>query len=424
MNAIKKFFRRLGPGMVTGTADNDPSGIATYSQTGAQFGLGQLWTALFMLPFLIAVQEACGRIGAITGTGIAAVIKKFYSVKILYLLTLLVLIANAINIGADLGAMAQAMELLIPLPSFVFIGFFALLILALEIFVSYKVYARMLKWLCLSLFAYPATLFMIHMPWSQVLKATVIPHIEGNFQFLFIITGVFGTTISPYLFFWQASQEVEETKAKGLYRHTATSRISRVYLRNLRLDNFIGMLFSEFTTWSIIVVTAVILHNHGITDIKTAADAAKALEPFVHGFPHAGLMAKAIFALGIIGLGLLSIPVLAGSAAYALSETLGLKSGLNLKFNGARGFYGIIILATAVGVALNFIHVDPMKALVYAAVLNGIVAVPLILMILLIISNPKIMGVYTSKWLSKILVAITFIAMLITAIALLVSSKS
>src|SRR5579872_709092 len=257
---IKKILSVLGPGFITGAADDDPSGIATYSQTGAQFGLGQLWTALFMYPLQTAVQEACARVGAVTGKGIAAVVKEHYSKKVLYVLVILVLIANTINIGADIGAMAAAAKLLVPIDfAFLTLGFTAVMLI-LEIFTSYKVYAGILKWLCLSLFAYPVTLFIIHAPWPAILKATVVPHFEFSFQFLFIITGVLGTTISPYMFIWQASEEVEEEKEKHLVSGNETPRIGRFFIRNLRLDNFAGMLLSEVGTWAIIVTTATILN--------------------------------------------------------------------------------------------------------------------------------------------------------------------
>ena len=417
MRLIKKILRILGPGVITGAADDDPSGIATYSQTGAQFGYGQLWTALFMLPLQTAIQEACARIGAVTGKGIAAVIKENYTKKVLYFLVLLVLIANTINIGADIGAMAEAAHLIIPINFVLLTLLFTSITLILEIFITYKRYAKILKWLCLFLIAYPITVFIVKEPWWKLLKATFIPHIEFSFEFLFIITGVLGTTISPYLFFWQASEEIEEERQKHLIRR-GIPRISKQFMHNLRVDTFIGMLFSEIATWSIIVVAATVLNTHGITDIKTAADAAMALEPLVQTFPHSGYLAKLIFAVGIIGLGLLSVPVLAGSAAYALSETLNWREGLNLKLKKAHGFYGVITIATLIGLCINFIGIDPIKALVYAAVINGVVAVPLIYIIALIARNEKIMGQYKSGLLSTTFIWITFIGMAVAAIAM------
>ncbi|MCL5434921.1 MAG: divalent metal cation transporter, partial [Patescibacteria group bacterium] len=404
---LKKFFNILGPGVITGAADDDPSGIATYSQTGAQFGYGQLWTAVFMLPFQAGVQEACARIGAVTGKGIASVVKEHYSRKILFIVVLLVLVANTINIGADIGAMAAAAALIIPVNFVVLTLVFTISILLLEIFTSYKVYSKILKWLVLSLFAYPITVFIVSQPWPTVLRATFIPHIELNFQFLFIIVGVLGTTISPYMFFWQASEETEEERLAHLLVKGEKPHIGSRFIRNLRIDNFVGMLFSEIGTWSIIVVAATVLNSHGITDIKTAADAAKALEPLVITFPNAGYLAKVIFAAGVIGLGLLSVPVLAGSAAYAFAEVFNLSEGLNLKLKKAYGFYGVITVATLIGLMINFIGINPIKALVFAAVINGVVAVPLIFIIALIAKNGKIMGQYKSGWISNLLVSLT-----------------
>lgn len=414
---IKGFWHKLGPGLVTGAADDDPSGIATYSQTGAQFGYGQLWTALWMLPLMTVVQEACARIGLVTGKGLTTIIKEQYSKTVLYAVMGLVVIANTINIGADLGAMAAAAQLLVPGAFIVFTLLFTAIILLLEVFTSYKVYSKILKWLALTLIAYPITVFIVKQPWLTILNASLIPHFELSFAFFFIITGVLGTTISPYMFFWEGSQEVEEEKEKRLHSKD-TAAISWFSIKRMRLDNTFGMIFSEFATWSIIVVSATILHKSGVTDVKTAADAAKALEPLVHSFPHAGFLAKLIFSIGIIGLGLLAIPVLAGSAAYSVSETFGWNASLNLKFNKAKGFYAVIVCATIIGLLLNFIGVNPVKALVYAAVLNGVAAVPLLFLILRIAASEKIMGEYKSKWVSKSILWITFIAMGAAAIGM------
>jgi NRAMP (natural resistance-associated macrophage protein)-like metal ion transporter len=418
LSKIKKFFKIFGPGVVTGAADDDPSGIATYTQTGAKFGYGQLWTAVAMLPLMVAIQEACARIGAVNGRGLAAVIKENYSKKVLYAAVLLVVVANTINIGADIGAIAAATQLLIPVNFVILTLGFTALILVLEIFTSYRVYSRILKWLALTLLAYPLTLFIIDKPWPTILSATFLPHIELNFEFFFIITAVLGTTISPYMFFWQAGQEVEEERAQHLLSRYGKPRIGKSFIRNLRIDNFIGMLFSEFATWSIIVVAAAVLHQNGITNVESAADAAKALEPLVQNFPHAGFLAKLIFATGIIGLGLLGIPVLSGSAAYALSEAFNMKEGLNLKLKKAHGFYGVITIATLIGLMINFIGIDPIKALVFTAVFNGVAAVPLIFLIARIARNRKIMGEYRSGWLSNSIVWITFVVMLASAVAM------
>jgi len=412
-----KWLTLLGPGLTTGAADDDPSGIATYSQTGAQFGYGQLWTAFYMLPFMMAVQEACARIGLVSGKGIAAVVKENYSKPVLYMVVGLVVIANTINIGADIGAMAAATNLLIPIPLTVLTLLFTVVILVLEIFLNYKVYSNVLKWLALALLSYPITVFIIHQDWGKVLKASVIPHMEFSFAFLFIITGVFGTTITPYMFFWEASQVVEEEKADGLIKK-GQPQITPVHIKRMRVDNNIGMIISEITTWCILLVGATVLHNGGIKDIKTAADAAKALEPLVHSFPNAGFLAKVIFSIGIIGLGLLAVPVLSGSAAYAVAEAFDWKASLNLKLKRAHGFYGVITIATLIGLTINFVGIDPVKALVFTAVLNGVSAVPLLFLIVKIVSSEEIMGEYKSGWLSKYLLWFTFVCMGAAAIAM------
>jgi NRAMP (natural resistance-associated macrophage protein)-like metal ion transporter len=405
-NKVKSFFKNLGPGLITGAADDDPSGIATYSQAGAQFGYGLLWTALFMLPLQVAIQEACARIGAVTGKGIAFLIKEHYGKKILFIVTFLLLIANTINIGADIGAMAAAAQLIVPINFAALCFTFASIILLL----TYRTYARILKWLCLSLLAYPITVFIVNEDWWTILKATFIPYFQFDFAFLFILLGVLGTTISPYLFFWQASQEVEESKG--------IPQTDKNYIRKVRIDNFAGMFSSEVATWAIILVGASVLHQAGMANINTAADAAKALEPLVNSFPHAGMLAKIIFAIGIIGLGLISVPVLAASAAYALCEALNHVVGLDLKFKQARFFYGIIIGSTFIGLLLNFIGIDPIKALIYSAVINGVIAVPLIFIIALIAKNSKIMGDFTSGKLSSALIWITFFSMAAASIAM------
>ncbi len=414
---VKRFAKSIGPGIVTGAADDDPSGIATYSQTGAQFGYGQLWTMLILLPFMTAIQEACARIGIVTGKGLAAVIKENYSKKILYTTLSLILIANTINIGADLGAMGAAAHLIVPVPFALLTLSFTSIILILEVFIPYKRYADILKWLTLTLVAYPLTLLLVNEPWSKILEATFVPNMEWNFAFLFIITGVFGTTISPYMFFWEASEEVEEERRKRLIRD-GKPKISWSYLRSMRIDNFAGMLSSQIAAWAIIVVAATVLNANGITNIATSADAARAIEPLVHTFPDAGYLAKLVFAIGIIGLGMLAVPILSASASYALSETLNWREGLNLKLKRAHGFYGIITISTLVGLTINFIGIDPIKALVFAAVFNGVATVPLIFIIARVARNKGIMGEYSSGALSNIFVWGTFLVMGAAVIAM------
>ncbi len=414
----KRLLRVLGPGLITGAADDDPSGIATYSQTGAQFGYGQLWTVPFLLPLMIAVQEACARIGEVTGKGLVAVVKERYSRRVVMAVVLLVLVANTINIGADIGAMAAAARLILPVNFVILTLFFTAFILVLEIYTSYKVYTRILKWLALALLSYVITVFIVPEPWTAILRATFVPHIEFDFAFLFIITGVLGTTISPYMFFWEASEEVEEEREKHLLRKHDRPKISWAYIRDMRWDNAAGMIASQIATWAIIVTTATVLHSQGVTDIATSADAAKALEPLVHSFPNAGFLAKLLFSAGVIGLGLLAVPVLSGSASYAVSEAMNWRASLNLKLKRAHGFYGVITVATLIGLGINFVGIDPIRALVVTAVINGVVAVPLIFLIARIANDPAIMGEYKSGWLSNSLVWLTFLAMGLAAVAM------
>lgn len=417
---LAHFFRILGPGVVTGAADDDPSGIATYAQTGAQFGFGQLWTALYQIPLLFAVQEACGRIGAATGGGLAGVIRRHYSRSILTAVVLLVVVANTINIGADIAAVAEASGMVVPVPRAALAILTTILVVCLEIFISYEIYAKFLKWLALALLAYPATALIVSQPWRQILFATIMPHVELSISFLFIITGVFGTSISPYMFFWQASQEVEEEIARGVrFKRNGAPRLPRRFISDMRLDTAAGMIAAEVAQWFIIITTASVLFKHGVTNIKTAADAAKALEPLVRSFPDSGEIARTIFAVGIVGLGLLGIPVLAGGAAYALSEAVGWKEGLSRKWNEARGFYSVIAVATFVGLLLNFIGINPMKALVFTAVFNGIAAVPLLFLIARINGRRDILQSRIGGPLSRTMVWVTFAVMGLSCVALL-----
>ena len=416
---FSRFIRILGPGVVTGAADDDPSGIATYSQAGAAYGLGFLWAFPIMYPLLLAVQESCSRIGAVTGKGLAAVIKENYSRKLLYMSVLLVVIANTINIGADLGAMAATTRLFVTIPYSLLTIIFALIVIALVIFVNYKKYVTILKWLALTLLAYPITALLVGQNWPEIWHATftTIPTINADTIYIFV--GILGTTISPYLFFWDTSEVVEEEILKRrLTQSDSKPHITRRFLKSIRLDNFVGMTLASISAWFIVIACASVLFKNGITTINTAADAAKALEPLVQGFPYAGLIAKLIFSVGIIGVGLLAVPVLAGSSAYAISETLGLKEGLYRKFNRAKGFYIIIIVATVIGVGINFLGIDPIQALVFTAVFNGIAAVPLLWMIIRVGNNRTIMGEYKNGLLSNIFVRIAFVVMLVAVLAL------
>jgi Mn2+/Fe2+ NRAMP family transporter len=415
LRRVHRLLRVLGPGLITGAADDDPSGIGTYSQSGAAYGSGQLWLALYMLPLMIAVQEMCGRIGLVTNKGIAGVLRTHYSRQVLFGAVALLFIANTINVGADLGAMAAATRELVPgVQFFPLLVLFALGILALEIFIPYRHYARVLKVLALSLLAYIVTGVIIHPDWGKLLLLTVVPTIRLTPQFLALVVGLLGTTISPYLFFWQASEEVEETELRHLEprgkdipreRSTLLKR-----LRSSRIDTVLGMLASEVTTWFIIMTTSGVLHSHGITNIQSADQAALALRPL------AGRFAQQLFALGIVGTGLLAVPVLAGSAAYAICEAAGWHEGLAQTLNHARGFYGVIALATLVGLALNLLGVNPIAALVYTAIINGIVAVPLLVLILLVANNRAIMGEHTNRRLSNAVGIVTTLLMGVAAV--------
>ncbi|MFC5503078.1 NRAMP family divalent metal transporter [Lysinimonas soli] len=424
---LSRALRVLGPGLVTGAADDDPSGIATHSQSGAQLGFGVLWTVVFTLPLMVAVQEACMRIGAVTGRGLAAVVRETYPRAVLYPVVLLVVVANTLNVGSDIGAMSASLQLLVPgVPAPLFSIAFALVIVALEVFVSYRIYIRVLKWLALALFAYVITAFLVTVPWDQAVLATVVPHIEFTPDFLFLLTAILGTTISPYLFFWQTSNVVEDEIAEKRMPDPvggvpSRPRISRGYLRRLRVDTVIGMFFANLIAWFIMLVGAVVLHDSGITTITTAADAAAALRPLVNSFPNAGVLAEAIFAIGVVGVGLMSVPVLAGSSAYAVSETFGWREGLSRRFGQARAFYLTIVVGTLVGMSFNFLGVDPIQALVVTAVVNGIVAVPLIFLILRLSSRADVMGEHRSRFWSKTGLWLTFILMAAAAVALLVS---
>lgn len=416
---FSRFLHVLGPGLVTGAADDDPSGIATYSQAGAGFGLGLLWPFTLMYPLLLAVQESCSRIGAITGKGLAAVIKENYSKKLLYMSVVLVVVANTLNIGADLGAMAATTQLFVSIPFTVLAVFYALIIIVLVVFVQYKTYAKILKWLALALLAYPVTALLIGQDWGEVMRATFTLHPQLNSQTIYIFVGMLGTTISPYLFFWDTSETIEEEIAtKRLSETGKNPKISKQFLRGVRTDNFVGMTLASLTAWFIVVACASVLFKNGTTEITSAADAARALEPLVQGFPNAGLVAKLIFSIGIIGLGLLAVPVLAGSSSYAISETLGWREGLYRKFKRAFGFYMVIIMATLVGLGINFLGIDPIKALVFTAVFNGIASVPLLFMIAKVGNNKAIMGQYKNGVISNIFVRLAFVVVAISVLAL------
>lgn len=394
----KEYWHNLGPGLTTGASDDDPSGIATYSQAGAQYGYQLLWLSVFTFPLMSFVQEMCARIGLVTGRGLAGNIRSHFSRRVLYFCTVLLFAANTINIGADLGAMAKATQLLRPeLNFYSLVIFFALFSLALQIFTPYARYAKYLKWLALVLLAYVASAILAKLNWSEVLSAAFTPSIEWSKEQIILICAILGTTISPYLFFWQTSQEVEEQIVEGKTSIASRRGTNPAELKKMRTDVWSGMLLSNIVMFFIIAACGAILFPQGITNIATASDAAEALRPF------AGEASYWLFAIGIIGTGLLAIPVLAGAASYGLSEAFGWREGLNRNLHQAKGFYGVMIFSVLIGLAINFTGIDPIKALIYAAVINGVVAAPILALIVLLSSNKHIMGEWKNRrWLTGV----------------------
>jgi NRAMP (natural resistance-associated macrophage protein)-like metal ion transporter len=377
----------IGPGLLTGASDDDPSGIGTYSQVGAQFGYSMLWTMLFSYPLMVSAQLICARIGRVTGKGLAGNLREYYPRWALYPLVFLLLVANTINIGADLGAMGSGVQLLLGGQAGWYTIAFGLLSVMLEVMVPYHRYVRVLKWLTLALFAYVATVFVVKIPWGQVLHDTFLPKIALSKDYVTAIVAVFGTTISPYLFFWQASQEVEDLDAcTGDKPLLKAPQQAGVQLHRIDVDTYLGMGASNIVAFFIILTTAATLHAHGVHDIESAAQTAQALKPL------AGEFAFALFALGIVGTGLLAVPVLAGSSAYAVGETMRWKSSLESTPTAARGFYAVIAVATLAGTAMNFIHINPIKALFWTAVINGVIAVPMLAAVMLLSAKKDAMG--------------------------------
>lgn len=393
---FRRILRALGPGLVTGAADDDPSGIATYSQAGAQFGYSLLWTVFLTMPFMIGIQLISAHIGRVTGKGIAANAREHDSGWILGGLVVLLLAANIFNIAADIAAMGEALFLVIGGLKREHALIFVSASVLLQVFVPYHRYARFLKWLTFVLFCYVGIVLTVRIPWDKVLVGTFVPHIAASSDYLMMVVAVLGTTISPYLFFWQASQEVEEMKRRGRRRPLkAKAHGGSPELERIAIDTSVGMVFSNLVAYFIVLTTAATLNAHNVTDIKTAADAANALRPI------AGEAAFALFALGIIGTGLLAIPVLAGSAAYAVADTFGWPSTLEAKVPEARGFYIIILAATVIGFALGFTPLDPIKMLIWSAVLNGIVAVPIMAMMMRLVTSRTVMGrFHARRWLT------------------------
>jgi Mn2+/Fe2+ NRAMP family transporter len=388
----------IGPGLITGAADDDPSGIGTYSQAGAQFGLDMLWTVPLTFPLMAAIQSMCGRIGRVTGKGLAANIKATFPPAVLKAVVALLLVANTLNIGADIAAMGDVSGLVTGWNRHLMAALLVTVTLLLQLLVPYHRYVSFLKWLTLSLLAYIAVLFLVHVPWGQVALHTLWPRFKSDSKAAAVVVGVFGTTISPYLFFWETSEEVEDMltppRAKPLLRD---SRAAPKELRRVRWGTWVGMLYSTFTAYCIILATAVTLHTAGVKDISTAAQAAHALQPV------AGIYAYMLFAVGIVGTGLMGVPVLAASGAYALSETLGWKWGLEHKAKQARGFYGVITVSVLIGFLLQFSPISPMKALFWSAVINGVVAVPLMAVVIILASRKSVMGKFTAaRWVTTL----------------------
>ncbi|HEY4445654.1 MAG TPA: divalent metal cation transporter [Steroidobacteraceae bacterium] len=412
--------KQLGPGLITGAADDDPSGIATYSQAGAQLGYSMLWTVLFTYPLMVGIQMVSARLGCITGRGLAANVKSVFPRPVLYGIVGLLLIANTINIAADIAAMGEALRLLLGGSAHLYCVAFGVLCLGLQVFLRYADYVRYLKWLTLALLSYVAVIFTVHVPWGTVMAEMVVPRLVLDHNTISMIVAVFGTTISPYLFFWQAAQEMEDMRADtarngggSLLPHAVD--VARHHLRRIRWDTYIGMGFSNLIAFFIILSTAATLHAAGVTDIQTSSQAAEALRPL------GGQTTFLLFSLGIIGTGMLAVPVLAGSAAYAVSETFDWQSGLDMKLHHAFEFYGIIAIATVGGVALTFTHLDAMRALVWSAQINGVIAVPIMAIMMLLASREDIMGRFVIRprlrrlgWIATAVMAVTVAGMFAT----------
>jgi NRAMP (natural resistance-associated macrophage protein)-like metal ion transporter len=412
---LRKFFANLGPGLITGAADDDPSGISTYSVAGAAYGYAPLWTALVTFPLMASVQLMCARLGIVTGRGLAAAIRMHYPRWVLLGACLILVVASVINIGADLGGMAVATQLITGIRSLIWIPFYAVFILALLLWTSYKLIARIFKWMTLVLFAYVLASFFAHVDWRRVLAATLVPHVEWSRGYLAVLVAILGTTISPYLFFWQAAEEVEEERAKG---RTLAQRKSETAgdLRSARADTVTGMFFSNLIMYFIILTTAATLHAHGQTDITSARQAAEALRPL------AGNGAYLLFTLGLIGTGMLGIPVLVGSCAYAVAEGAAWRGSMADKPRSGRKFYAVMTVAMALGLMLDFAGFNAVKMLFWSAVINGLLAPPLILLVILLTSNGKVMGKRVNPPLLRYLGWATFAVMTAAAVGMLITA--
>ena len=413
---IRSWLRKLGPGLVTGAADDDPSGIATYSQAGAKFGYDLGWTVVLTYPLMVAVQMISARLGRVTGRGLADNIRTNFPAPVLYVLVIMLLVANTINVAADLAAMGQSLQLVIGGSTHLYAVFFGVLSLALEIYLPYRRYVNLLKWLTLVLFAYVAVALVADIAWSKALSGMLWPKAIPSADMLTVIVAVFGTTISPYLFFWQAAQEVEEVDANPKAHPLKQSPLqARSQFRRINIDTYVGMGLSNGIALFIMIATAATLYQAGVGDIQTSAQAAEALRPI------AGPFAFFLFSLGIVGTGMLAIPVLTGSAAYAVAETFGWRRGLDRRLREARRFYAIIALATLGGVALTFSPIDPIKALFWSAVINGVISVPVLIVMMLLAGNPSVMGKFVASprlkfvgWLATAVMAAAVCAMFAT----------
>jgi NRAMP (natural resistance-associated macrophage protein)-like metal ion transporter len=413
---LRRILGTLGPGLITGAADDDPSGISTYSVAGAAYGYATLWIALLTFPLMTAVQLMCARLGMVTGQGLAAAVRSHYPRWVLWGACAILVVANFINIGADLGGMAEATELVTGIRPPVWIPVYALLILALLLWTSYQQIARIFKWITLLLFAYVVASFYAHVDWKQALLVTLVPHLEWSRGFLAVLVGILGTTISPYLFFWQAAEEVEEERAKGRTKLRQRQGSSKKELRDARTDTVVGMFFSNFIMYFIILTTGATLHTHGHTDIATARQAAEVLRPL------AGNGAYLLFTLGLIGTGMLGVPVLAGSCAYAVAEAAKWRGSMSDRPKQARAFYGVMAVAMALGFVLNYVGLNAVKMLFWSAVINGLLAPPLILLVILLTSSPKVMGEHANSPVLRYLGWATFAVMTAAAAGMLLTS--
>lgn len=413
-NPIKRFLNRLGPGLITGASDDDPSGIGTYSQAGAALGFATLWTAIVTLPLMVVVQHICAKIGMVSGRGLAGVLHRYYPRWLLYPAVIGLVVANTINAGADISAISAAVNMFVPIPISVMVVPIALAIVMLQVWGSYRLIVKVFKWLTLSLFAYVIAAFLARPDWSEVARATFFPQVRFTGEYVTTLVAILGTTISPYLFFWEASEEVEEEKSEGRARLTQRLGATDDEIRREKVDTVVGMLFCNVVFYFVILAAGATLHVSGKTDIQSATDAAQALRPL------AGNLATVLFAVGLIGAGLLAVPVLTGSAAYAVAETFGWPSGLDEKPRHAAKFYAVIAVSTLVGVLIDFVGINPIKALFWAAVINGIVAPPLLVIVMLVANNKRVMGKRTNGPVTNIIGWLAAAVMFAAAIAMFV----